>query len=240
MTLRLTFRYVVAFLLLNLLVSELHELAHIATGGLICGCYGPRTFNVWQTCTACAHPDLYPLPSVAGPLGSYALMWLGSLLLFSPSPRRQGLGFSLLFAALPFARIFTLLMGGGDEMVIVRTLAAPENRLLYRLLMTALVLLVAGIPMAVAYRRVRNHRPWAWVAGFAVGPLLFQFLYLFQLLNGLLKRGLLAEPWLMGTPLLVTIHTAIAAVLLVAFARYLPTINAAVSASPERRAWAAV
>ncbi|WP_400193071.1 hypothetical protein [Hymenobacter sp. B81] len=229
MKLRLHLRHVVAFLLLNLLVSELHELAHISLGGLVCGCFGPRTFNLWQTCAACAHPTLTPLVTAAGPLLSYAGMWLGLAGMYSSRPQRRGFGFSLLFASLPFARIFTVLIGGGDELVIVRTLLTGSAWLPAGLwLMKGLVLLLAGLPLLLAYRRIRNPRPLLWVAGFAVGPLLFQFGYLFQLMNGLLQQGFLAEPWLLGTPLLVTLHTALVASLLLLLGRNLSTVNATV------------
>ncbi|GAA4391594.1 hypothetical protein [Hymenobacter koreensis] len=227
MKLHLTFRYVVAFLLLNLLVSELHELAHLAIGGLVCGCYGPRDFNAWHSCTACANPEMINLSAAAGPLWSYAMMWVGVLGLRSGNATRQALGFSVLFAALPFARIITVLMGGGDELVIVRRLVPDGASVqLYKWLMTGLVLVLAGTPLVLAYRRVRNARPGLWIAGFAVGPLLFQALYLFQLMNGLLHRGVLADSWLLGTHVLIWLHTAVVATLLLYFRRFLLHLTA--------------
>lgn len=46
MQIKITFRYVMAFFALNMIMGELHEQAHINAGYFICGCYGPRNFNV--------------------------------------------------------------------------------------------------------------------------------------------------------------------------------------------------
>lgn len=226
MKLRLTAGYVLAFLLLNLVVSESHELAHILTGGAVCGCFGERSFNVWETCATCAHPHLAFLASAAGPVWSYCLMWLGAALLRSAAPTRQALGFSLLFAALPFARIFTTATGAGDEIVLLRMLLqTPTPSLLAQLPVLALVLLLAGTPILLAYRRIRNRHAGLWVAGFCVAPLLFQLLYIFKLLNGLLAQGILAAPWLFQMPLLITLHTVLVATLLILLRKQLLTLT---------------
>ncbi|GAB2962313.1 hypothetical protein GCM10027048_33490 [Hymenobacter coalescens] len=226
MLLRPSARYLLAFALAVLVFTELHELAHLSVLGRVCGCFGPRDFNEWQSCATCAHPALSYLATAAGPLFSYLMMWLGVALLGAGTAARRSLGFTLIFANLPFARLFTALLGGGDELTIVRTVFADSIHLsTYRVLMTAVVAALSVPPMLLAYRRIRNPRPWRWLLGFAVGPLLFEFGYLFQLMNGLLHRGLLAEPWALGTPALIWGHTALCAVLLLALRRAPATLE---------------
>jgi hypothetical protein len=114
MNVNITWSYAVVFFALNMIMGELHEQAHITTGFLVCGCYGPRDFNVWSTCDQCAHPSLAILATLAGPLFSCTLMWLGAIFFCKSNNKlKQSFGFSLVFANLPFARIFTALNGWG-------------------------------------------------------------------------------------------------------------------------------
>ena len=97
-----------AFFALTICAGELHEQVHITTGYFICGGYGARDFNVWRTVEPCAAPSLAFLATLAGQLWSYLLMWTGAgLLLKAKSVEYKTIGFSLVFAPLPFARIFT-------------------------------------------------------------------------------------------------------------------------------------
>lgn len=205
MQLKLDWKYVAAFFALNGVVSELHEQAHITTGRLLNGCYGPRDFNTWKEC-ATATSQL-PLASMAGPLFSYIVMWLGAWLVArAATPARRALGFALVFAPLPFARVFTVLMGGGDERFFLNTLAGeplPPGALL------AFTMLFCGPPVYLAWRALDNrHRGWI-VAAFCVVPLLVIWVYKFKLLNGLLLQGVLATPVILGTPAFVLIVFAL-------------------------------
>ncbi|MCC3156326.1 hypothetical protein LJ737_03705 [Hymenobacter sp. 15J16-1T3B] len=240
MTLRLTSRYLFVFLLAVLVFTELHELSHLSVLGLVCGSFGPRDFNQWQAGPSCAHPALSYLYSAAGPLFSYLMMWLGAAALASPDPKRRAVGFSLLFANLPFARLFTALMGGGDELTIVRTLWADSPHfVLYKVLMILLVAALSGLPLWRAYRRIRNPRRWLWLLGFALGPMLFEFGYLFRALNGLLHAGVLPQPWALGTPAFIWLHTALCAALLLLFRRNLLLVDAEAAPATPRIAQAA-
>ncbi len=48
MKIKLTARFVIAFLSLHFIIHELHELTHTAVGRVICGCWGEKDFNVWN------------------------------------------------------------------------------------------------------------------------------------------------------------------------------------------------
>jgi len=201
MELKFGWKYALAFLALNGVVSELHEQAHITTGRLLVGCYGPRDFNVWQPCAA--HPNPVPwAASVAGPLFSYAVMWLGVwLLLRGAQATRRALGLALIFAPLPFARVFTALAGGGDEKTFLTLwLESPG---LARVLAIVLTLVACGLPVYYAWRALSNrHRGWI-VAGLCVLPMLAVYAYKFKILNTLLLQGLWADPPVLGTPPIV-------------------------------------
>jgi hypothetical protein len=64
-------------------------------------------------------PSLAVLATVAGPAFSYALMG-SALVAVRGRPRAKWLGLALVSAALPFARLFTALMGRGDEAVVLQ------------------------------------------------------------------------------------------------------------------------
>src|SRR6188474_451553 len=121
MQLKWSFSFVVAFLLLLLVMMELHELVHITVGRIICGCWGTRDFNVWSLADHCRENNQsWWLATLAGPLFSFGVMWLGARMLSSPSLQNRSIGFVFIFANIPFGRITTVMMGGGDEMVVLR------------------------------------------------------------------------------------------------------------------------
>ena len=214
MRLHIGWKYVLGFLALNGIVSELHEQAHMTTGRIVHGCYGPRDFNVWQTCANGA--DALPFAaSLAGPLFSYAVMWLGVwLLLGAGTAARKSIGFTLIFAPLPFARIFTALAGGGDEKVFMMSVAGDAlTPAAARLLALAMVLLFCVPPVVVAWRAVENRWHAAYIAGFCILPMVVVMAYKFKFLNGLLHDGVLATPAVIGTPPLVLVVFAAMAVL---------------------------
>lgn len=217
MRLHVGWKYMIGFLALNSVVSELHEQAHITTGRIIHGCYGPRDFNVWQTCASGIDAAPYAAP-LAGPLFSYAVMWAGVwLLLRAGTTAWRSIGFTLIFAPLPFARIFTALIGGGDEKVFLTAIAgdvlAPTT---IRLLALAMVLLFCAPPIIIAFLAIDNRWRAAYIAGFCILPMVAVMAYKFTLLNGLLDDGVLATPAIIGTPPLVLIVFAVMAALTVA------------------------
>ncbi|MVM33443.1 hypothetical protein GO755_25630 [Spirosoma sp. HMF4905] len=214
MHIKLSFSYVLTFLLLLIVLLELHETVHIVVGYFICGCWGPRDFNVWSLCKGC--PENHPLwwvATLAGPLASFALMWLGMIWLSAKPSNKTLLGFSLVFANIPFGRISNVMMGGGDEMVVTRHfLKADYSRTQMILICSVLVLCLGLPPIIKAYKVLTNRRAWLYLLGFLTLPLLFLLIYVLTGLNSLLTRGFLATPWIMGTPVLITLHTSIALV----------------------------
>ncbi|MBS1544396.1 MAG: hypothetical protein JST14_12230 [Bacteroidetes bacterium] len=229
MSLHLTWKNILAFLVFAMLMGESHEIAHFIVGKIICGCWPEsRDFNAWSLCKSCkdTNPNWY-WPTIAGPVFSMTLAWIGMFMLRSPDTRKQSVGFALIWADVPQARIMTVLMGGGDEMVVMRnftkgTFAEPH----FKILSILLVFLMALPPIIGSFRAVKNRYGWLYNIGFMVLPLLVLGIYGFFLLNKLLANGFLAKPWIMGTPLFITLHTALMLLLFVVFFRKdLPTLT---------------
>jgi hypothetical protein len=217
MSFRISWQYLLAFFGLNMFLGELHEQAHITTGYFICGCYGERDFSVWSTCDNCAHSDWSFLATLAGPVYSFILMWLGGLW-FSRSLNisRKALGFSILFANLPFARLFTAFMGGGDEKVVFQHLTGLA--VFPKIAAILIVGLLVIPPVVLVYRNLSNNfRGWI-IAAFLVLPLVYGMLYHHMFLNYLLHKGIGTSITIMGTPDIIIIHTLVM-LLIVLFSR---------------------
>ena len=225
MKIRITWQYFLAFFALNGVISELHEQAHITTGRLVTGCYGPRDFNNWSSCAEGAQGLPWAAP-LAGPLFSYLVVWFGVWLLYrATSVAQKSLAFSLIFAPLPFARIFTAAMGGGDEKILLTRIfdGLPES--VARWYALALTLLICAPPIVIACRVLTNRTRMWYVAGFCVVPLLVIWCYKLRFLNGLLHQGLFAEPSILGTPLFVHIVFGIMVATLIAKGSWLRRID---------------
>jgi hypothetical protein len=227
MRLKLSPKYIFTFLLLVLIMLELHETVHIITGRIICGDWGTRDFNVWSLCEGCELKHSFSwIATLAGPLFSFALMWLGMWLLYSKNSDNQAIGFTLVFANIPFGRISQAMMGSGDEMVVTRHLLKSSFTHPQMVLICSAILLVIGLPPIIkAYRVIINKWAWVYLLGFLTLPLVFILSYVLSLLNYLLNNGLLSNPRVMGTPMLITVHTFIVVVILIITRRNLLLIN---------------
>lgn len=222
MELRFTWRFAFALFLLTLLTCELHEQAHIQFGAFVCGCWGERDFSVWRTCAKCAAPSQAFVSSLMGPLFTYAVVWLGAgLMARARSPAQRTVGLALVFAPLPFARIFTVLTGSGDEVVFFRALLGSDSRPTAWGLAALLVVLACVPPIVMAWRRLVPRRRILWIGGLCVLPMLAQGAWVRLVMNGLLARGVGDASSIAGSPVLVMAHTAAVAVLLAFTARWL-------------------
>lgn len=211
-------RWFAAFSLLLLAIHEAHELAHAVAGRILCGAWPIRDFNAWHLATEC--PSWWP--TAAGPLFSYLLMFIGAALALRNASHRW-LGIAILFAANPFARIFTAAMGGGDEMVVMQRIANVEQRTpLLRAAVLLFVLIICGTAIVAGWRAMRGTPRRALLFPLVLlWPMILTGVALFAIGNGLLKAGVLATPIIAGAPLLVMLVSAIAAALAVITHRWL-------------------
>lgn len=205
---KLTLKNSIAFLSLLFLMHEAHEIAHTAVGRLLCGCWGERDFNVWGLCNTCAvSEDLGFIATLAGPLFSFLMMWWGASLLKSTNTSAQkSMGYALVFANLPFARILTAVaMGGGDEVYTLRHFM--ENDTLAWIIGSVLIVLICAYPLYKAYTTITKRRI-LWFLLFFIAPTFIDLLLVLGGMNTLLSNGVLASYWILGSPILVTVWTA--------------------------------
>jgi hypothetical protein len=203
-------RWFIAFSFLLVAVHEAHELAHAVTGRILCGEWPARDFNAWRFVGACSSW----WPTAAGPLFSYALMLLGSTLAIRSATHRWA-GIAILFAANPFARIFTVAMGGGDEMVVAQRIAQMAERTAgLRVFVLTLVLAVCGAAIIAGWRAMRGvARRGVLFPLVLLWPMVLTGIALFVIGNGFLKAGVLTVPTITGAPLLVVVVSGAAVVL---------------------------
>ena len=223
MRIKLSVAFIVTFLLLQIVMLELLEMVHIITGYLICGCWGVLDFNSWQLCNECNvnHP-LYWMATLAGPVFSIVIMWLRMILLSSINGNRRIMGFLLIFSSIPLGRISEAMQGAGDEMVVSRHLLQQDFSRTEMILITTILLFSLMVPPLIkAARLLTNKRPWLYLLGFLTLPLIFILLYILVGMSLVLNTGFLSTPWIMGTPLLITIHTLLAIFLLWLFRKNL-------------------
>lgn len=213
MPVRLHLRWFAAFSFLLLAIHEAHELVHAIAGRVLCGEWPVRDFNSWHFAGACSSW----WPTAAGPLFSYALMFIGALIAHRSERFRAG-GIAVLFAANPFARIFTAAMGGGDEMVVTQRIASMSERTFaLRAIVFLIVGAICGAALVSAWRAMRGvPRRALWFAGAMIWPMVLTGVALFLAGNRLLRAGLLAQPSISGAPLLVVLVSGIAMVLSIA------------------------
>ncbi|MVN79154.1 hypothetical protein GO988_22720 [Hymenobacter sp. HMF4947] len=211
MRLSLTWHSLLAFGALLFALGEAHALVHTGLGRAMCGCRGTRDFNVWSLCAACEkHQYRQLVATYAGPVFTFAGMRWGYFLLDARLPlARRSLGFALVFANLPFARILgAVFLGGNDEVyALSKFLPYPSAWELG----AALVLLAAVPPLGTsglfaAASSAGLHR--------SAGAL-----------NSLLASGFLTTYGVLGSPLLVTCRTIFVRVLLALTYRQLFTLG---------------
>jgi hypothetical protein len=197
-------RFLGAFAALSFLCLGAHELVHHLVARLTCGAWGTMTFWQFFLAPGCALKRTWLLATAAGPVLTHGLMWTGLVLIL----RGKALaGVALIFANLPLARFVTVLMKGGDEMVVGRALVG-EGSWPGLLAMTVMLILP---PLVIAFRALENRHRALVLTGFLVLPLLWDMLVKRVVLSPLLE---VATSEFKGVPLLVMGAYALAALLL--------------------------
>lgn len=198
LTLVPTRRWLIAVALAMLVAHEAHELVHTWTGRALCGAWGTRDFNAWSLAPGCTTW----IPTLVGPVFSWLVMWAGVALLSSAAEGRRWTGLALIFAPNPLGRLLPALLGGGDEGVVARALVGRVGPWA-RLLVIATTAVVVLPPLVAAWRTLPIHQRGRWFALLFVGGILVTGPLLFVVGNGLLARGVLAQPGVAGAPLLI-------------------------------------
>ena len=190
--LKMTLKYCIAFYLVIMLYSSLHELVHHFSAYFICGDWGTKSFNYFST--ACADDDATQyIATYMGPLFTYIMMYVGMYFMRdSSSNHSKHLGFAIVFAQLPFQRITGPIMGYNDEYYVVAKLYGGSFGL--QLLMTILLLAICLPPLIRAFKVIGNKRKWLWYSWYF---LLFPYLLWGPFFGGLeylmVNRGFLNQ-----------------------------------------------
>jgi hypothetical protein len=203
----LSFPFVIAFIALRHLFHELHEFSHMIVGRAICGVWGTRDFNNVHPMSKAWYEAGFnnTLVGLEGPMVNYIAIWLGAILIrTAKTSSRFSWGLVLIFASLPFARFFTALVGGGDEMGVARNWIS--NPMLARVTTIAVILSILIYPLYTAFKAlyVKKNKGW-YFAGFLILPMLLEGTVVLLFFNYLLKIGILNVQNIMGSPLLVWI-----------------------------------
>lgn len=207
MKLRLSIQYILTFLALTFIMHEAHEIVHTSIGRLICGCWGQRDFNVWGLCEGCSEQNPISIFSTfAGPIFTFIMIWLGAFLIGQEKTDKQkAMGFSLIFANMPFGRILTASFGSGDEVFGLNKLL--ENYSLAWFIGLLFVLAITIIPLWKAYKLIASRRKITWFLLFFIAPLFIDIIVVLVGMNTLLEKGILSDYWILGSPVIVTVWT---------------------------------
>ncbi len=169
--------YLMAFIMLLFLLTQMHQLIHHFLGEILCGKVGFLTFDRHFFSSALTGGS-YKVATIAGPLFSdYMLMWIGMFMLRS---EKYGLaGFSLIFASMPLGRFWAL--SGGDERFYGLWISQLTglNEKFSNVLSILIVLLILVPPLVAVYKSIANSRRLIVFSAFLVLPLFFYGLFIF-------------------------------------------------------------
>ena len=207
MKINITWRYAAAFLFLTILCGTSHEFVHHFAGAAVCGEFGYKTFNSFVLPEACRANPYKLWATAAGPLFTFALVWLGLYQMRRADEKSKRLGFALIFANFPVNRLLFALLGGNDEQYIAQQLFG-KSALAYWLVNFIIWLCVLP-PLYFAYREIANRFKFLWFAGFFILPFVFVVLFAGLFLENylLLERKILAET-IFGIPYLIMLVEA--------------------------------
>jgi len=211
MKINYSWRYCLAFMAFVFVFGQLHELAHMIVGYIICGKSGIQVdFNIIRPiCAECeSNPHIW-LAGIAGPAFSYLMMWTGYFLLRSSNTRFYNLAFVLILGNLAFARVFTAGMGGGDERGVLSFFLSDQPLLIVKAVNFILVFCMAFPPIYMAYKKLISKNKLLVILGFCVVPLCIMMPYEFMLLGKVLNAGFLSARHILGVPDLIYLHTTL-------------------------------
>ncbi|HLI93759.1 MAG TPA: hypothetical protein VKU83_09125 [Puia sp.] len=161
MNLKLSPRYVIAFLILLFLMQQIHDWAHVLAVRVTCHCWASRAFDTWLICGS-PSPGQHALIAISGPLINFVLLWLGWALLHPESTvEEDSVGVALVFAAQPLDLLVAAFKGGGDLTDSLRWIQqhgpASNHHFVSRLGVVLMLLLVIP-PLVRAFLRLPGYK----------------------------------------------------------------------------------
>jgi hypothetical protein len=168
--------FIIAFVILIFLLMQIHQLLHHVAGDVLCGKVGYLTFDRHHFSSDLSD-SAFKIATVTGPLFShYMAMWIG---LFMLSDKRFNLlGFSLIFASLPLARLAAV--NGGDEkyygLWICQLFGFDQS---YATVISLIITLLIIVPPVIAgFNSIENKRRLIVFLSFLLLPLMFYFIFI--------------------------------------------------------------
>ena len=157
--LKITPKYCLAFYCVTMLHVSLHELVHHFVGAIICGEWGYKSFNSFET--ACENDPKTFIATYAGPLYTFLMMYVGMYLMKPGNSNfKKHLGFATIFAQLPAQRLMGPPMKFNDEMYATGQLWGYST---FNIVLVSLILTVICLPPLIkAYRAIQNKRRLLW------------------------------------------------------------------------------
>jgi len=202
----LDWKFIVATAVFSVVLFEAHELAHVLTGYVMCGGFGPRDFNVWSLAEGCA----VFLPGYMGPLFTIGTGYLVAIMLFSKRASFRAFAIALFWAGAPVSRLLqSLYFGGGDEIFGLYNfieLSNVENGWEKAQLVARVSWFFASWPLiAILWWRLKRQFAWAWVLLIIVAGEMLSLATSFLLHGPLMASGILSQPGPMGASWIVTV-----------------------------------
>ncbi len=216
--LKITLKYCIALYCITMLYASLHELVHHFAGYLVCGEWGFKSFNSFET--ACEHLPKTYIATYAGPVFSFIMMYVGMRLLrTNKSPFQSHLGFAMIFAQMPVQRMIGPIMGFNDELYATTKLFGQST--LNTWIVIILVWAICIPPLTQAFKAIQNSRRLLWFLFYALlfpyllfGPVFFVLEYL------MLEKGVLDQT-VIGIGLLFIINEIVTILLYLKTKKYL-------------------
>jgi len=212
MTIRISWRYLVAFAALTILCGTSHEFVHHFAGAALCGAFGTKTFNSFSLAPGCnANLTKAYWAAMAGPIFTFGLMWIGFVMLRRGNAAAKRMGFALVFANFPVNRMIFVFLGANDEQYASRLMFGRSPLVFW--LTVAAVLAVSLPPVIEGFRQLQNRPKIAWCAGFYLLPFAFVIVFAGLFLENyfLDQRHVLAGQ-IIGIPYLILAVEAVSAV----------------------------
>lgn len=192
---KITLRYSIAFLLLCLLLQEVHEIAHMLVDRLTVNC-GTRFFLYWKLCEEGSNIQV-AMVAFAGPIVNFILLIAGYKLLAKQSSAVQkSWGFSLVMATLPLQRLQAFVFRGSDEILGFKKLMLPTEPFKGAGLIAGLVLILLFIVPALCrvYSNIKTKNSWLILIVFLVIPFFVAYAAQQSLAFESARRMLLSSP----------------------------------------------
>jgi hypothetical protein len=216
--LKITLKYCIALYCITMLYASLHELVHHFAGYLVCGDWGYKSFNSFET--ACEDDRITYLATYAGPVFTFIMMYVGMFMLrANKSVFQSHLGFALIFAQMPVQRMLGPIMGFNDELYATSRLFGSST--LNTWIVIIIVWAICVPPLIQAYKAIRNRRRLLWFLLFALLLPYLLFGPSFMLLEYLMLEKGVFDQTIIGIGLLFILNELVTIVLYLKTKKYL-------------------